>query len=119
MHLFTRTRVLAGIAAGVAAAAMLVPSLGANAANNPLDELHQSIDKFQNFDLAGPAGFGLFTDAKGIACIDKPGTGAMGVHFVNGDHVGDAHEFVRQPEALVYEPQADGSIDSSRSSTSW
>jgi hypothetical protein len=110
MRLFTRTRVLVGCALVAACAATAVPSMKAGASSNSLNELHQSIDKFQNFDLAGPAGYGLFTDAKGIACIDNPGTGAMGVHFVNGNYVGDAHEFVRQPEALVYEPQANGSM---------
>jgi hypothetical protein len=31
--------------------------------------------------LAG--GYDLLTDAAGIACIDLPGTGGMGVHYVN------------------------------------
>ena len=61
-------------------------------------------------DLANATGYGLFTDAAGIACIDKPGVGAMGVHYVNGDLVGDPDEDAATPEALVYEPTKNGRL---------
>ena len=53
-------------------------------------------------------GYGLLRDAAGIACIDSPAAGAMGIHYVNGDLVGDGVVDATTPELLVYEPQADG-----------
>ena len=58
---------------------------------------------FHDLGAAEAAGYGEFRDAQGIACIELPGTGAMGVHYVNGSLVGDAVLDVRRPEALVYE----------------
>lgn len=59
---------------------------------------------FHRLDSAKLAGYGLFTDAAGIACIANPGVGAMGIHYVNGSLVGDAILDPARPEALVYEP---------------
>jgi hypothetical protein len=53
---------------------------------------------------AEAAGYGRFVDAAGIACIEQPGLGGMGVHYVNGELVGDAILDPARPEALVYEP---------------
>lgn len=57
-----------------------------------------------------PTGFGLLRDQAGIACIDKAGVGAMGIHYVNGSRVSDAHEDAASPEALIYEPQSNGRL---------
>lgn len=64
--------------------------------------LRHATDAFHSVTAGQKAGFGFFTDAKGIACIDMSGRGGMGVHFVNGANVGDPTEHVRHPEALVY-----------------
>jgi hypothetical protein len=58
---------------------------------------------FHQVAMAERAGYQEFRDAQGIACIELEGTGAMGVHYVNGSLVGDAVLDPRQPEALVYE----------------
>jgi hypothetical protein len=57
---------------------------------------------FTHPGAAKKAGYGLFKDAKGIACISMKGMGAMGVHYANGTLVGDGKIRVRHPEALVY-----------------
>ncbi|HWH94122.1 MAG TPA: hypothetical protein VNT03_09690 [Baekduia sp.] len=54
------------------------------------------------------AGYSLLKDAAGIACIDKPGVGGMGIHYVNGDLVADGQIDATTPELLVYEPEANG-----------
>jgi hypothetical protein len=59
---------------------------------------------FNQVRRAEAAGYGLFKDAQGIACIDKPGVGAMGIHYVNGTLVGDTVLDAMRPEALVYRP---------------
>ena len=45
-----------------------------------------------------PAGYGPF-----LGCVSGPDHGAMGVHYVNGDLVGDGKIDVSHPEALIYE----------------
>ena len=57
---------------------------------------------------AGHPGYSLLTDAAGIACIDKPGEGGMGVHYVNGALVGDGEVSASRPELVVYEPLKNG-----------
>ena len=63
---------------------------------------------YQTVKVAKADGYGKFKDADGIACIDMPGEGGMGVHFVNGDLVGDGEVLADHPEALVYQPTDDG-----------
>jgi hypothetical protein len=65
--------------------------------------------KYQIPATARKAGYGLLKDAKGIACISDS-MGGMGVHLVNGALVGDATVKANSPEALVYEPGADGKL---------
>lgn len=64
--------------------------------------------QFHRLDVALSHGYGILHDAAGIACIDKPGAGGMGVHYVNGDLVGDGKVNATTPEALVYAPEPDG-----------
>ena len=52
----------------------------------------------------------MFTDAAGIACIDNPGVGAMGIHYANGALFGNPAANAATPEVLVYEPQANGRL---------
>jgi hypothetical protein len=73
-----------------------------------LDKARRGTAEFRNIDVAKAAGYGLLTDAAGIACIDNPGVGGMGVHYVKGALVGDGKVRAKTPEALVYEPRPDG-----------
>jgi hypothetical protein len=66
--------------------------------------------RFHDLDKAEAAGYARFPDAAGVACIDSPGVGAMGVHYVNGSLVGDAVLDPARPEALVYEPKRGGGL---------
>jgi hypothetical protein len=66
--------------------------------------------KFRKLSVAEAANYGKLVDLNGIACIDMPGMGAMGVHYVNGNLVPDGAIDPLTPEALVYEPQEDGHL---------
>ena len=66
--------------------------------------------KFQRLHVARSEGYGILRDADGIACIDNPGVGGMGVHYVNGALVGNADREATTPEALVYEPGPNGRL---------
>jgi hypothetical protein len=93
-------RTLLIVALGLAATA-------APAAAHPHDELAAARAATAAYRFEHP-GYALLRDAAGIACIDKAGEGGMGVHYVNGDLVGDGRVQATKPDVLVYEPGRDG-----------
>ena len=66
--------------------------------------------RYHDLSKAEVAGYGLLTDAAGIACIDNQPVGGMGVHYVKGSLVGDTVLDPEHPEALVYAPNAAGQL---------
>ena len=90
------------LAVGLAVAVPLAV-VGLAYAAGVFGDARQATARFHHLPTAEAAGYQLFRDAQGIACIDLPGTGAMGVHFVNGSLVGDDVLDPQRPEALVYE----------------
>ena len=103
-RMFTRIAVVAALAAVVTGTQVGSATAGAD----QLAVVRAGTASFH--DVANATGYGLFTDAAGIACIDKPGAGTMGIHYVNGDLVGDPEENAATPEALVYEPMKNGRL---------
>lgn len=73
-------------------------------------QIRTATDDFHNIATAEKSGYKAFSDLNGISCIDDPDMGAMGVHFVNGDLVGDPTIDAKTPEALVYAPDRDGTL---------
>lgn len=108
-----RRTALTLLAAGALA---LTATTGASAApqhtprkhTSEIAALRQATKSYQNLQRAEDAGYELFTDAKGIACIDMPDMGGMGVHFVKSALVGDPSERIRHPEAMVYRIDKNG-----------
>jgi hypothetical protein len=97
---------------GVAVAA---PSLAsASTRPGPPDRLAvqimKSTAKFHDIASAESEGYALFHDVSGVACIDEPGMGGMGVHYVDGALVGDGTIEASTPEAIVYAPDRDGTL---------
>jgi hypothetical protein len=92
------------------AVALAATASTAAAASDDLRSARAATAGFHNNDAAVTAGYGEFTDAQGIACIDKAGAGGMGIHYVNGDLVGDDAVNPESPEALVYEPTRSGRL---------
>jgi hypothetical protein len=94
--------VAAGTAVGVA--------LSATAANPGVAGARKATAKYQRLDVAVTGRYDLLVDSNKIACIDLPGAGGMGIHFVNGDLVGDPTVNANKPEALVYAPAKNGRL---------
>jgi len=45
-----------------------------------------------------------------IPCADSPDGGSMGVHYVNMDYIKSDVVDINKPQAILYEPEADGSL---------
>ena len=67
--------------------------------------VRQATVQFKDVDKAEKAGYALLH-----GCVSGPQEGAMGIHFANGDLVGDGKLDVQHPEALLYEPK-DGKLN--------
>src|SRR3954470_9574713 len=91
------------------AAVLATAATAATAGQGDTGKARGATAKYQRLATAKKDGYGLLRDAKGIACIDKPGSGGMGVHYVKSALVGDGKVNLRTPEALVYDPGANGS----------
>ena len=76
----------------------LASSQKAVAGGTLVETVRQSTRSFRNVDAAEAAGYGLFH-----GCVSGPQEGAMGIHYVNGDLVGDGEIDASHPEALIYE----------------
>jgi uncharacterized protein DUF4242 len=75
-------------------------------ASSPLaQEVRGATERYQDVSAATGAGYALF-----LGCVTSPQGGAMGIHYVNGDLVGDGKLDASRPEALMYEPK-DGKLD--------
>jgi hypothetical protein len=67
-------------------------------AGNLVESVRQATEGFKDVEAAQAAGYGLFH-----GCVSGPQEGAMGLHFANGNLVGDGALDAMQPEALIYE----------------
>ena len=94
--------------AGLALAAVLVTATAAAAAQNSVTTARQSTAQYKRLATAEKDGYALLRDAKGIACIDNPGVGGMGVHYAKSSLVGDGKVNLRTPDVLVYDPGPNG-----------
>lgn len=62
------------------------------------DTVRQATARFHDVDEATAAGY-----ASMFGCVSGPQGGAMGIHYINGNLVGDGVLDPEQPEALLYE----------------
>lgn len=69
-----------------------------------LEALRAVLATYEDVELALEAGFERFGD-----CMRGP-QGAQGIHFTHGERIGETSLDVLQPEVLMYEPRADGSL---------
>lgn len=74
-------------------------------ASGPLvDLVRSSTEPYQEVQNAIDAGYEM------TPCVSGPLAGAMGIHYLNMSLVGDGALDPAAPEALLYEPQPDGSL---------
>jgi hypothetical protein len=109
-----RIKLLIAVVAGVAS---VLASMGAAVAcpqrhpgASELNAVRAATARYFNLEVAKRHGYALLKDAAGIACIDNPGVGGMGIHYVKGALIDDPAEKARTPELLVYEPLRNGHL---------
>jgi hypothetical protein len=88
--------------------AMIVPtvvagalvSAGGGSAETPglVQHVRESIGPFRDVDQAMAAGYMSLG-----SCVSSPEEGAMGIHYANGDLLGDGALVPDQPELVIYE----------------
>jgi len=105
---------LVPVLVAIGVATLVATTAGPAAATGPgaiqqLVQAYVGTAQYQHVDRAVAAGYGEFRDAAGIACIDNPGVGGMGTHYVSSG-VGDIDLNPATPEALVYETQHGGRL---------
>jgi hypothetical protein len=52
-------------------------AFGASPRNKDLTDLRRATDRFHDLSAADSAGYKLFVDVNGVACIDMPGMGGL------------------------------------------
>ena len=91
---------------GVPASTIMVMAGAATAETvNPLAEKVRALDsRFEDVAVAKAEGYAPIPCASGLT------GGAMGIHYVNAAYLKDDAIDVAKPEAVMYEPMADGSL---------
>ena len=95
----------------VGAALVLVPAGVFAADADDLAAARAATEAFTDVAAAEAAGYGLPAEGPLHECIESlDDTGAMGLHYINGDLVGNPELDLTRPEALVYQPMAGGGL---------
>jgi hypothetical protein len=74
--------------------------------SSPLvDKVRTANDRFKDVSVAVAEGYAPIPCASGLQ------GGAMGIHYVNGNHLKDGVVDIAKPEAVMYEPLPDGTLN--------
>jgi len=82
---------------------LLIPAAVADTATPLVDKVRNATARYLDINVALAEGF-----VPATPCVSGPDTGAMGVHFVLPSRIGAGVLNAEQPEALIYEPMANG-----------
>jgi hypothetical protein len=67
--------------------------------------VRQATERFKDVSVAEKEGYALQ-----FGCVSGPDSGAMGLHYVNGDLVGAGVLDPTRPQIVIYEPTPDGKL---------
>jgi len=67
--------------------------------------VRQATERFKDVSVAEREGYALQ-----FGCVSGPDSGAMGLHYVNGDIVGSGVLDPTRPQIVIYEPTPDGRL---------
>jgi hypothetical protein len=104
-------RLISVAVATLAICAAVLPAVAvAGTTGESVANVRDATAGFNNPAAALAAGYDLLTDAADLACIDQPGAGTMGIHYVKGSLVQAGTIDVARPQALVYERTPEGQL---------
>jgi len=101
-------KIIPAVVALIAVLATTIPTLAAS--GDTVANARDATAAFNDPAAAIANGYDLLTDAAGIACIDQPGSGAMGIHYVNAKLIGETVD-IKHPQAIMYEPMPNGKLE--------
>jgi hypothetical protein len=105
------SKLLSAAVAALSITAVLLPNaLAAGPTGETVANARDATAGFTDPAVALAAGYDLLTDAADLACIDQPGAGAMGIHYVKGALVQAGTIDAARPQALVYERTPEGHL---------
>ena len=87
-----------------ALATLALPAAGLAMSAPLAEQVRQANDRFKDVNVALKEGYAPIPCASGIE------GGAMGIHYVNGTLIADEAVDISKPEAVMYEPGADGTL---------
>jgi hypothetical protein len=67
--------------------------------------VREATERFKDVNVALAAGYALQ-----FGCVSGEDSGAMGLHYVNGDLVNKGVLDARNPQIIIYEPMPDGTL---------
>jgi hypothetical protein len=93
------------ICSSLVAFAAISPVSADETGNNPLiNHVREANERFKDVAAAVAEGYAPIPCASGLQ------GGAMGIHYVNGAYLKDGVVDLKKPEAVMYEPMADGKL---------
>lgn len=80
-----------------------------NQAGALLEAVREATERFKDVEQVKKAGYALV-----LGCVSGPDSGAMGLHFLNGDLLNEVNTngvfYASRPQIVIYEPTSDGSL---------
>ncbi len=100
-------KLIASLAGGIVAILVTAssPVVAVDVVNPLAEAVRAATEKYRDPAVAIADGF------VPMPCVSGPGSGAMGIHFAKPAHLEDGAIDVAKPEALMFEPQPDGSLE--------
>src|SRR5690606_16539798 len=81
----------------------IAPWASAEQGGRHISDLREATARYHDLDRAGTDGFVVVADLAGITCIDSPGVGGMGTHYVLPSRLVDGVIEFLEPEILLYD----------------
>jgi hypothetical protein len=106
MNAFTKKPIMRAVCVLLALQLPLVAAKAGSPEDSPLvEKVRIATAPFKDINVAIAHGW-----VPATPCVSGPDTGAMGVHFVLPARIGGGVPNAEQPQALIYEPMANGAM---------
>jgi hypothetical protein len=109
-HAYVRKLVPLAVAVLALGAVALPSAAVAGTSAESVTNVRDSTAIFHDPAAALAGGYSLMTDKADLACLDQPGSGAMGVHYRNSALFQSGTIDAARPQALVYQRTEDGRL---------